>query len=123
MKTKDDSVECEFHPRLTALLFKLDRLYNYWDDENVITSGSEDSAYHSLASLHYAGQAADIRIWTGDEGRGSVPSREEQYETILLLRNTYCNSLGVPHNWFDIVLESDHIHIEYQPKRLTSKHG
>ncbi len=124
MKTKNDSVECRFHHVITSFLFKVDRLYNFWEDECVITSGSESSANHSYTSFHYAdpGQAADIRIW--DElanGRGKVPCPREQFEAAKELRDVYCKDRNIPHNWIDIVLESDHIHIEYQPKRLRRK--
>jgi hypothetical protein len=74
----------------------------------VITSGSEThdlegkAVTHSATSLHWSGNAADVRIWylTDDQ--------EEIAHRALSL------ALG-PH--FDVVLEEHHFHIEYQPKR------
>lgn len=56
---------------------------------------------HSRGSLHYLGLAIDLR--TRD-----LPSGEP-YEIVNLLKS----ALGED---FDVVMESDHIHIEFQPK-------
>ena len=63
-----------------------------------VTSGTEGS--HSWASLHYVGQAFDIRI---------RDLRNEVARVVERLKS----ALGKE---FDVVLESDHIHIEFQPK-------
>ena len=63
--------------------------------ELVITSTYEGS--HSEGSLHYANLAVDIRRNAfGNEVRGDLR-----------------NQLGSD---YDVVLEADHIHIEYDPK-------
>lgn len=67
--------------------------------ELVITSITDSK--HSLTSLHYAGNAIDIRI-------SNIPPAN-----IDFLINELKNSLG---SNFDVVHEIDHIHIEYQPK-------
>lgn len=115
MITKDNSVETELHPTLTSLLFYLDSLYRNWGSELIITSGSEDSARHSFTSLHYAKpcQAVDVRIWQLAE----VPKAAVQHRALILAKNNFCEIHSIPTNWFDIILESNHIHIEYQPKR------
>ena len=121
MKTKDYSVECLFHPALTGFLFGIDQMYrDRWGEELIITSGSEPTTKHSYTSLHYATpcQAADIRSWQ----RGLVPSAEEQHKAITEAAILYCQSLGVPVDWMEVILESDHIHIEYQPKRREDLH-
>lgn len=56
---------------------------------------------HSPGSLHYVGLAADLRTNNVPEGR--VPT----------LFNNLKIALGAQ---FDTVQESDHIHIEFQPK-------
>jgi len=119
MRTKDLSVQTIFHPALTAFLFGIDILYRDWGDECEITSGSEPETRHGRTSLHYATpcQAADVSFWRV-EVLGI--SREEQWVAIEKAADLYCDSLGVPHNWIDIILEDDHIHIEYQPKRTES---
>lgn len=115
MRTKDNTVEVDLHPTLTSLLFHLNELYIGWDAELVITSGSESSARHSFTSLHYArpGQAVDVRTW----GTNNVPDANTQYKVLVEAKNDYCIQHDIPNNWFDIILESHHIHIEYQPKR------
>lgn len=55
---------------------------------------------HSRASLHYVGYAVDLRThYFSDNG----------LEAQKMLKN----SLGTE---YDVVLEKDHIHIEFQPK-------
>ncbi len=69
--------------------------------ELVITAGND--SVHKKGSLHYVGQAFDIR--TRDLIQNQV---KEAYLTEQIR-----GSLGVD---FDVVLEKDHAHIEYDPK-------
>lgn len=122
MRRKDDSVETEFHPILTAFLFDVDELYREWEDEVVITSGSEASTRHKYSSFHYAipGCAADTRIWDRlHYSRGKVPVPTVQYNLMLRTRDQFCARIDIPKDWIDIVLErkKNHIHSEFQPKR------
>ena len=69
-----------------------------WGIENqelVITSAYEGN--HSESSLHYCNEAVDIRSW---EKAGKV-------------RDEIKRKLGRD---YDVVVEPDHIHIEYDPK-------
>lgn len=116
MKTGYSKVECIFHPVLTGFLFVVDKMYRkQWRQELVITSGSETTAKHSRTSLHYATpcQAADTRIWE----TGRIPKPEKQQKAIRLEADLYCYSLDIPCDWIEVILESNHMHIEYQPKR------
>jgi len=77
-------------------------LYAKYDDGDiqcVITEGT--GGKHGTASLHYLGLAIDLRIW------GLSDSEKRS----LLADIT--KALG---RQFDVILESDHIHIEFQPK-------
>ena len=56
---------------------------------------------HSRGSLHYVGYAADLRIWNIDEVESFTEGLAEE--------------LGPE---FDVVLESDHIHLEFKPKEI-----
>ena len=56
---------------------------------------------HSTGSLHYVGYAADLRIWAINE------------EDLAEFTEGLAVELG---NEFDVVLEKDHIHMEFQPK-------
>jgi len=120
MKVKDSTVQTMFHPMLTSFLFYIDDLYIEWGSEVILTSGSEPTARHSITSLHYAtpAQAADIRTWSkSTHNRGLVPSVSEQGVRLSKLALSFCKLHKIPANWIEIIIESDHIHIEYQPKR------
>lgn len=67
--------------------------------EIVITSGLDGK--HGAKSLHYTGNAFDIRTWIYTEAE------------IEQLMKDIKELLGKD---YDVVLESDHIHIEYDPK-------
>lgn len=67
-------------------------------EDIVITSGTEAAPGRIIGSLHHTGSAIDIRR----------PDREpDVFAAILQLR------LGTD---FDVLLEGNHIHIEFQPK-------
>ena len=74
----------------------------------IVTSACEPWAHHSSTSLHYSGAAVDIRTkHLPDTG------------TKLQVEHGIADALGID---FDVVLEdldgeSEHIHIEWQPKR------
>ena len=75
-----------------------------WRDngfEFVITSARD--GIHSAGSLHYYGLAVDIRA---SEAWGY------KYDEILALVDQLEDHLG---DEYDVVLESDHIHVEYDP--------
>ena len=131
MRRKDESVETKFHPELTAFLFEVDDYYRdkpYEGLENdgafvMITSGSEQSARHGKSSLHYATPccAADIRTWVRWQHlAGTELSPKQQHRDIEYLRNEYCFNIKMPADWIEVILEADHIHIEYQPKRIAA---
>lgn len=123
MRTKSHSVALHLHPMITGLMPALDREYRMWEDELIITSGSEHTARHGYASLHYAtpGQAIDVRIWSlATHSRGSVPSPKEQHTALSKVVDKYCLDQSIPRDWIEVILEKSHIHIEYQPKRPHS---
>lgn len=77
-------------------LNRLADIYANYDLSVIITSTYEGN--HSPSSLHYSNDAIDIRI---------IPGKTQQL--IQEIKET----LGTD---FDVVLERDHIHIEYDPK-------
>jgi len=115
MRTKHILVQTEFHPRLTGLLLLLNRQYITWRSELVITSGSELDEPHSRTSLHYAGCAVDIR----SRRTGKMPWPTFQLVALRQIIDEYCSLVGIPNDWFDLVLEKNHLHLEYQPKRIN----
>ena len=77
-------------------------IYTKYDDGDVqcvITEGT--GGKHGVGSLHYVGQAIDLRIWG---------LTESEKRTLLA---DITKSLS---KQFDVILESDHIHVEFQPK-------
>lgn len=74
----------------------VDRTFARFNQEAVITSTYEGN--HSPSSLHYADLAFDLRLPPTQRG-----------DIIAQLKNHLANH-------FDIVQESTHIHIEYDPK-------
>lgn len=71
-------------------------VYQKYYCEPVITC--TDSGLHSLGSLHYAHRAYDLRL----------PSKQ-----VAPIVQDLKTDLGIR---FDVILEKDHIHIEYDPK-------
>ena len=119
MKLKDISVQANFHPMITQLAFDIDVLYKQWGDELVITSGSEHTAKHGRTSLHYATPACafDVRTWdAANHNRGTVPAPSEQQAAIQEVAKKFCAKQTIPNSWVEVILENDHIHVEYQPK-------
>jgi len=85
------------HPRIEAALPLIEEVYKeFGESELVITSGRD--GVHMEGSLHYEGKAMDIRFWT---------VLEELTKRIKA-------KLGVG---YDVLLEKDHIHIEWDPKQ------
>lgn len=70
-------------------------IWSIEEKELIVTSTYEGS--HSEGSLHYANLAVDIRR----QDRGNA------------VRDELKDKLGMD---YDVVLESDHIHVEYDPK-------
>lgn len=69
--------------------------------DTVITSATDGK--HSATSLHYAGCAVDLRT-------KHLEDPQEAEDIAGQLRRALA-----PH--FDVVVEPDHIHLEYQPRR------
>lgn len=71
--------------------------------ELVVTSCND--GIHRETSLHWCGMACDLRIWNLPEDRRRLAVSELERD--------------LPPD-FDVILESDHVHLEYQP-RLSSR--
>ena len=84
----------------------------YFEKHNVdfwITSVKDGK--HGENSLHYGGYAFDVRIRNLDGVDGSFSSED------IVLANVYAKELAeLLGGLFDVVVESDHIHVEYDPK-------
>jgi hypothetical protein len=98
MKLKDGVKLEGVHWRMFHAAIVAEEVFENHGSELVITSAKDGK--HKDGSLHYQGKALDLRTWNIAGREGSV-IRELQ------------RALG---NDFDIVLEKDHIHLEYDPE-------
>lgn len=85
-------------------LIIINDIFKSFEIDLVITSLVDSK--HSPKSLHYSGNAVDIRT-------SNIPKDIDRNYLIKLIQQ----SLG-PH--FDVIDEQTHIHIEYQPVFLNS---
>ena len=104
MFLKEDVDPTALRPELIIAILVAQEVYRLYGRELVITSLNDSR--HSLTSLHYAGAAVDIRTNHLDL---SEPQKDEIREKIRE---------RLPRH-YDVVLESDHLHIEYQPRRKS----
>lgn len=93
-----DGVCISMTPVVSLMVQVVDECLHGYGKHAVITSGSEGK--HSPNSYHQYNRAVDFRIW-------NWPSGKEQ-EIIGCIRE----GLGKD---FDVVIESDHLHVEYDP--------
>jgi len=100
MMLKSDEVSLQnLVPQVVLALIIVNEVYNSYGVDLVITSAND--SIHSRGSLHYSGNAVDLRTRT---------LREEDRPTVAEEIQRRLNKD------FDVVLESDHIHLEWQPK-------
>jgi len=105
MKAKDKSVKITgIKPELLFGLIVADGIYRKYGFNMVVTSVIDGE--HSTGSFHYIGLAADLRI-------NDIPPNI--VEKILSELKEELVKLG-----FDVVFETNHIHIEFQPKTLLT---
>lgn len=86
---------------LILAILVADGIYDKYETDLVLTSVNDGK--HSHASLHYSGSAMDIR--TRD-----LPEEDSVQKVAEEIRQALSNE-------YDVVVELNHIHIEYQPKR------
>ena len=86
-------------PELLLAITVASSIYEENKYECVVTSLVDQK--HGYGSLHFQGSAVDLRI------------RHLEDDDVKLIVKELSSALGVD---YDVVLESDHIHLEYQPK-------
>lgn len=97
MKLKEGVSLSEVSWRMFHAAVIAEAVYRKYGVELVITSANDGK--HGDKTLHHKGLALDLRTWT-------LGGRELQVATELQ------KELG---NEYDVVLEKDHIHLEYDP--------
>jgi hypothetical protein len=88
-------------PQILLAVIVVESIWRAYGHKSLVLTSVADGVHRS-DSLHYVGNAIDIRT------RDLPRSRQE------LLRTLISQALGAE---FDVVLESDHLHIEFDPKR------
>lgn len=101
MKFKPGVNPFGLRPELLVALVAADNIWRMLGGELVVTSINDGK--HSRTSLHYTGAAADLR--TRDF------SDDIKQTAAWNLRSALGDNPD-----FDVVVEEDHIHLEYQPK-------
>ena len=84
-----------------------DNYFNLYLDRDIVVTSVNDGR-HMKKSKHYEGNAFDLRTWTTDTSGVQIDKEEKQ----CIGANIY-KRLG---NKYDLLVEKDHIHIEYDPK-------
>lgn len=95
MKYKEGVVWTNMCPEIEDAAKIVERVYQDFNTELIITSGRDGQ--HKTGSRHYEGKAFDVRTWN----------------MIARLVEVLKQKLGKE---YDVVLEADHIHVEYDPK-------
>lgn len=98
MRIKDDSIRITgVRPELMLGMIIADQVYFGHGREFVITSLLDGK--HSETSLHYTGCAFDCRIY-------------DDMDNLALVKEIKARL----NKHFDVVLEGNHIHVEFQPR-------
>ncbi len=99
LRIKDTAGLAGVGPEIVLAIMVASEVYSDMGYDCVVTSVTDST--HNGASLHYIGNAVDFRT-------KHVPV--EKHEAI---RAEIATRLGPQ---FDVILASDHIHLEFQPK-------
>ena len=100
MRIKQGVVLTGLRTEMLVGLMAVQEIFRKYGEEVVITSVMDGT--HSATSLHYAGQAVDLRTRN--------LSNADVMEIVAELKG----DLGIH---FDVVAESTHLHLEYQPRK------
>lgn len=88
-----------FKPTTRRMIDAAEYVFGQYGIAPVITSGTDGT--HRATSLHYSGDALDFRRWDAD--------RVGVTQEVLNGLRYYLGDA------YDVILESDHFHIEYDP--------
>jgi hypothetical protein len=99
MRTKNSSVVFNLTSQMIKALPIIDAVYLHYGQTAVITSAKDGK--HMKWSKHYSGNAIDLRTNFFDK------------ETQIKVTGQLQSQLG---DAFDVVLEGNHIHLEFDPK-------
>lgn len=95
--------QCFFAMAITSQVF------DHYNRDCVITSAKDGK--HSDGSLHYTGNAFDVRIKHLDGNDKDITEGDLQQARIIAFDIKH--SIG---DQYDVVVEANHIHIEFDPR-------
>ena len=98
MKLKDGVTLAGIDIRMRIALIAAEKIWQKLGQELVVTSARDGE--HSAGSLHYYGLALDFR------------TRDFTAQSARTAQETLSDALGIS---FDVVMATDHIHVEYDP--------
>jgi hypothetical protein len=104
-------------PQTIKAIEIVDNIYLSFGENLTVTSGTEGrpgDGVHKHDSLHYTGNAFDCRIWVFKKADGQNTDMAKVNTVAKQIRE----ALGKD---YDVLVEADHIHIEYDPKTVTGK--
>lgn len=101
---KNDVTMAGIKPEAVLAIIAVNGVYKRLSIKHTITSITDGK--HSEGSLHYSGFAFDNRTWADDQG--SQLSHSEKQFLASELRKALTDE-------FDVVVESTHIHVEFDP--------
>jgi len=96
-------------PQTSLAICLCHEVYGHYLKECAITSVCDGK--HGQGSIHGSGSAFDVRIKNLDGNSGDISKMDVEIASHIVADLKHV--LGPQ---FDVVLESDHIHIEYDPK-------
>lgn len=96
---KDGVDHTDMSDNITRHYDRIDKIHNKHVDRDALITSARDGE-HKTDSLHYSGKAIDLRTRDMDTGIARKVTRDIQ------------NELGRD---YDVILEHNHIHLEYDP--------
>ena len=102
MKLKSGVKATGLRPEMLLALMVADGVYSSHGYGLVITSLLDGA--HSLTSLHYTGCAADCRTTAANSPKSTIDAIAADIRKALTVD-------------YDVIVEPDHIHLEFQPRR------
>ena len=99
-----------FKPKIIDLLEMLNRISEEIEKDIWITSANDGK--HSENSYHYKNLALDLRIW-------NLEKKDINYVIENLTNDRFQFLFSPDHKYYDIVLEKDHIHCEYDERKAN----
>jgi len=101
-------------PEMDVAMYAVEEILNGFEVDTVITAGTEEFApdgrrYHSVGSYHPRGYALDFRS-------SDIP-KKNRVKAVKRIR-TKMRSVDAA---YDVIFESDHIHVEFDLKKAFVK--